>query len=207
MLVKAIEVTEFMTNCFIVGDDKTKDALIIDPGGEGQKILQEVEKLGVRVVGIVNTHAHIDHIGANSLMKETFGVDIMMHKEELPVLNSASKIGMLFGIKISQPPQPNSFLEEGALVRFGNSYLKVLHTPGHSPGGISLVSEDGNCCFAGDTLFAGSIGRTDLPGGDYDTLISSIKTKILPLGDHVKVLPGHGPATTVAAESKYNPFL
>ncbi len=207
MLVQAIEVTEFMTNCFIVGDDETKEALIIDPGGDGPRVIKEIEKLGVKIVGIVNTHAHIDHIGANSLMKETFGVDIMMHKEEIPVLESASKIGRLFGLKIEQPPQPDSLLNEGDVIKFGKSHLKVLHTPGHSPGGISLVSDDGKYCFAGDTLFAGSIGRTDLPGGDYNTLISSIKTKIIPLGNHVKVFPGHGPSTTVEAESKYNPFL
>ncbi|MCD6569775.1 MAG: MBL fold metallo-hydrolase [Deltaproteobacteria bacterium] len=207
MLLSTIAVTQFMTNCFIVGDDTTKDALIIDPGGEGQRILDEVKGMGVNIVGIVNTHAHIDHIGANRHMKEAFGVDIMMHKTELPILHGASKAGMMFGVSIDPPPEPDRFIEEGDTITFGDSSLSVLLTPGHSPGGLSFVTQDGNWCFAGDTLFAGSIGRTDLPGGNYDTLIHSIKTKILPLGDHVKVLPGHGPATTVANERKYNPFL
>jgi glyoxylase-like metal-dependent hydrolase (beta-lactamase superfamily II) len=132
----------------------------------------------------------------------------MMHEAELPLLQSASRMGRLFGIRIEQPPDPDRFLREGDVIPLGNGIsLSVLETPGHSPGGISLVTSDGKLCFAGDTLFAGSIGRTDLPGGDYHTLIASIKTKLLPLGDDVKVLPGHGPSTTLGVERRYNPFL
>jgi glyoxylase-like metal-dependent hydrolase (beta-lactamase superfamily II) len=207
MLLTTVVVTEFMTNCFIVGDEATKDAVVIDPGGEGGKILQAIENMGVKVVAVVNTHAHVDHIGALKDIKEALGVQIMLHREELPVLQTASRMARLFGVSIDEPPQPDRFLAEGDEIPFGENTLTVIETPGHSPGGISLVTADGKTCFAGDTLFAGSIGRTDLPGGDYHTLINSIKTKLIPLGDEVKVLCGHGPATAIGVERKYNPFL
>lgn len=208
MLLKTVVVTEFMTNCFILGDEQTKKAFVVDPGGEADKILSQIESLRLEVVAIVNTHAHVDHIGAIREVRDATGAQVMIHRSELPLLQSASRMGRLFGIHVEQPPDPDRFLEEGDDISLGNSLsLKVIETPGHSPGGISLVSSDGKICFAGDTLFAGSIGRTDLPGGDYHTLISSIKTKLLPLGDDVKVLPGHGPATTLGTERRYNPFL
>lgn len=207
MLLSTVVVTEFMTNCYIVGDEASKEAIIIDPGGEAKKILQEVEKMGVKVLALVNTHAHVDHIGALKDVKAALGVSVMLHQGELPVLKSASRMARLFGISIDDPPEPDRFLSEGDEIPVGSMSLKVLETPGHSPGGISLVTSDGKFCFAGDSLFAGSIGRTDLPGGDYNTLIQAIKSKLIPLGDDVKVFTGHGPATTIGAERRYNPFL
>ena len=207
MLLNTVVVTEFMTNCYIVGDDSTKEAVVIDPGGEAEKILREVEKMGVTVTAVVNTHAHVDHIGALKDVKDALGVSVMLHPGELPVLKSASRMARLFGVTIDDPPEPDRLLKEGDEIAVGGMSLKVLETPGHSPGGISLVTSDGKVCFAGDSLFAGSIGRTDLPGGDYNTLIQSIKSKLIPLGDDVKVFTGHGPATTIGTERRYNPFL
>ncbi len=207
MQFRNITVTDFMTNCFILWDEETKEGIVLDPGGDAGKILREIESEGIKIVGIVITHAHIDHIGALGAIKEATGAEIMMQTAELPVLKFASKMGGMFGVKIEQPPDPDRLLSEGDIIKFGKYSLKVLDTPGHSPGGISLIASDGISCFSGDTLFAQSIGRTDLPGGDYETLINSIKTKILPLGDKVQVYPGHGPATTVATEKRYNPFL
>ncbi len=207
MLLRTVVVTEFMTNCYIVADEDSRTALIIDPGGEGQKILKEVEKMGVTVSGVINTHAHVDHIGALKMIKDTLNPDIMMHEAELPVLKTASKMARLFGVSIDDPPEPDRYLSADDEISCGNITFKVIETPGHSPGGISLIASDGKTCFVGDSLFAGSIGRTDLPGGDYHTLIDSIKSKLIPLGDDVKVLTGHGPATTIGAERRYNPFL
>jgi hydroxyacylglutathione hydrolase len=207
MQFKNITVTDFMTNCFIIWDEETKEGLVLDPGGDAAGILREIKAENIKIIGIVITHAHIDHIGALEAIRDATGAQIMMHKAELPVLKYASKMGGMFGVKIEQPPEPDRLLSEGDVINFGKSSLKVLETPGHSPGGISLIASDGVTCFSGDTLFAQSIGRTDLPGGDYDTLIRGIKTKIIPLGDDVKVYPGHGPATTVATEKRYNPFL
>jgi glyoxylase-like metal-dependent hydrolase (beta-lactamase superfamily II) len=207
MLLSTVVVTEFMTNCYIIGDESTLDAVIVDPGGEGKKILKEVDRMGVKVSKIINTHAHVDHIGALREIKDALSPEIMMHKDEVPILRAASKMARLFGITIDDPPEPDRFLSEGDVVSCGNISLRVIETPGHSPGGISLVTQDGKFCFAGDSLFAGSIGRTDLPGGDYNILIESLKTKLIPLGDDVKVFTGHGPATTMGLERRYNPFL
>jgi glyoxylase-like metal-dependent hydrolase (beta-lactamase superfamily II) len=207
MILRTVVVTEFMTNCYIVADESTKEAVVIDPGGDGRKILQEIENMGVNVKAVVNTHAHVDHIGALKDIKDALGAEIMLHQAELPVLKTASRMARLFGVSIDEPPEPDRFLAEGDEIACGNITLKVIETPGHSPGGISLLTSDGKTCFVGDALFAGSIGRTDLPGGDYHTLIESIKTKLIPLGDDVKVLSGHGPATTMGVERRYNPFL
>jgi hydroxyacylglutathione hydrolase len=207
MQFKNITVTDFMTNCFIIWDEETKEGIVLDPGGDAAGILREIKAENIKIIGIVITHAHIDHVGALGAIRDATGAQIMIHKEELPVLKYASKMGGMFGVRIEEPPEPDRLLSEGDVINFGKYSLKVLETPGHSPGGISLIASDGITCFSGDTLFAQSIGRTDLPGGDYDTLIRGIKTKILPLGDDVKVYPGHGPATTVATEKKYNPFL
>lgn len=207
MLLRTVVVTEFMTNCYIICDEATKNAIVIDPGGEGRKILKDVEMMGATVTAIVNTHAHVDHIGALKEINDAFSPEIMLHQAELPILKTASKMARLFGVSIDDPPEPDRFLSEGDQVSCGDILLTVIETPGHSPGGISLLTADGRSCFVGDALFAGSIGRTDLPGGDYHTLIESIKTKLIPLGDDVKVLTGHGPATTIGNERRYNPFL
>ncbi len=207
MLVETVVVTEFMTNCYILADDKSKDAIVIDPGGDGARILDEIKKLGVNVKSIINTHAHVDHVGANRFLKEKLGVGVMMHRAELPILQSASKMGRLFGLNVENQPDPDGYIAEGDVITCGSCSLTVMETPGHSPGGLSFYAETQKLCFAGDSLFAGSIGRTDLPGGDYETLIASIKQRLLSLPDDVKVFTGHGPATTIGQERRYNPFV
>lgn len=207
MIVQTVVVTEFMTNCFIIGDEQSREGLVIDPGGESKKILDVVAELQLNVVGIVNTHGHVDHVGADNAVKQATGAPVMLHQADEPVFNAAAQMGRMFGVQVQQPDGPDRWLSEGDEVFFGSRSLKVMETPGHSPGGISLVLDEGGVCFAGDTLFAGSIGRTDLPGGDYETLIRSIKQRLLPLGDDCRVLPGHGPATTIGQERQFNPFL
>lgn len=208
MLLRTIVVTEFMTNCYILGDKVSHQCFVIDPGGEADKILEALEKDGMDVKAILVTHGHVDHIGAVADIKRATGAPVMIHRSELPLYQAASRMARMFGIRVLQPDDPDRFISEGDGISLdGSITLRVVETPGHSPGGVSFVEEGASICFAGDTLFAGSIGRTDLPGGNYHTLISSIKNRLLPLGDGVRVLPGHGPATTLGAERRYNPFL
>ncbi len=205
MLIKKMEVGNLMSNCYIVGCQDTSEAVVIDPGAEPDTILAVLEENNLKVKYIINTHGHVDHVGANEPVKKATNADILIHKEDAPLFsNSQENLSMYVGGELLLSP-PERLLEEGDTITFGNITLKVIHTPGHTRGGISLHGDQ--VVFTGDTLFAGSIGRTDLPGGDYQQIISSIKEKILPLGDDIKVYPGHGPVSTVAREKKTNPFL
>jgi glyoxylase-like metal-dependent hydrolase (beta-lactamase superfamily II) len=194
-----------MANCFIVGCENTKSAVVIDPGDEADKILMSLAESQLTVKYIINTHGHFDHVGANKRMKEATGADILIHQADAFMLAQISSASMAFGLKVEDSPSADRTVADGDTITFGDITFTVIHTPGHSPGGISLVAD--KMVFVGDSLFAGSIGRTDFPGGDYDTLISSIKTKLFPLGDDVKVYTGHGPATTIGQEKRMNPFL
>jgi glyoxylase-like metal-dependent hydrolase (beta-lactamase superfamily II) len=194
-----------MSNCFIVGCENTKEAVVIDPGDEANKILMVLAKLKLQVKYIINTHGHVDHVGGNKRLKEATGADLLIHSLDVPMLSRIAATGAAWGLNVEDSPPPDRMLEDGDEIKFGDITLKVIHTPGHSPGGISLYTD--GCVFVGDTLFSGSIGRTDFPGGDYDTLISSIRNKLFVLGDNIRVLTGHGPETSIATEKKYNPFV
>ncbi|MBF0398207.1 MAG: MBL fold metallo-hydrolase [Desulfobacterales bacterium] len=194
-----------MANCFILGCEKTKEGVVIDPGDEVDKILLYLANLKITVKYIINTHGHFDHVGGNKRLKTVTNASLVIHQLDAPMLSIISYSAASFGLSGENSPPPDMTVVDGDIINFGNASLKVIHTPGHTKGGISLYSE-GNV-FVGDTLFAGSIGRTDFPGGDYQTLIDSIKEKLLPLGDHVKVYTGHGPQTTIGQERRYNPFL
>lgn len=205
MIIKSLEVGPIMANCYIVGCEQTQKAAVIDPGGDADRILMTLADEKLTVEYLINTHGHFDHVGDNRRMKEATGAPLLIHAGDAPMLSRLSTDAAMFGLSAQNSPEPDRTVEEGDTVEFGEIALKVLHTPGHSPGGIALHTD--GVVFVGDTLFAGSIGRTDLPGGDYNTLIQSVRTKLFPLGDEVKVFCGHGPATTIGREKQYNPFF
>ena len=205
MVIKKLSVGPIMANCFILGCEKTKEAVVIDPGDDADRILMELAKAELTVTYLINTHGHFDHVGANKRMKEVTGATLAVHPDDAPMLSQLSRSAASFGLAAENSPEPDMLLNDGDKVTFGSITLSVIHTPGHSKGGICLYTE--GHLFAGDTLFAGSIGRTDLPGGDYDTLIASIKGKLLHLPDDTVVYTGHGPETTLLNEKRMNPFL
>lgn len=193
------------TNCYIAYDETTAEAMIIDPGAEGKRIMAEIDRLKLKVKYIVNTHGHADHIAANKYVKDATRAELLIHTEDAEMLiNPSLNLSGMMGQPISGPAA-DRLLKEGDSLKLGTTELKVLHTPGHTKGGICLVSEQ--VVFSGDTLFQYSIGRDDFPGGSYQQLINSIKTKLLPLADQIVVLSGHGPATTIGEERRGNPFL
>ena len=205
MIIKEMAVGPMMANCFIVGCDETKDAVVIDPGDDTDRILLALADLALKVRYIINTHGHFDHVGGNRKMKAATGADILIHSLDAHMLGALSSTAAAWGLSTDDSPPPDRTVEDGDRIDFGTLTLTVIHTPGHSPGGIALYTE-GNV-FVGDTLFAGSIGRTDFPGGDFGTLISSIRNKLFVLGDDVRVFTGHGPETTIGRERQFNPFL
>jgi hydroxyacylglutathione hydrolase len=205
LIIKELAVGPIMANCFIVGCERTKSAVVIDPGDEANKILMALAQSKLTVKYILNTHGHFDHVGGNQKMKDATQAEILIHKADEPMLGMLSSFGASFGLNVDNSPPADRTIDEGDKITFGDITLKVIHTPGHSPGGVSFYTD--GIVFVGDTLFAGSIGRTDFPGGDFNTLISSIKNKLFPLGDEVRVYTGHGPDTTIGMEKRYNPFL
>lgn len=199
----------FMENTYIVYDE-TKEALIIDPGcyeNEERKELDDfISENGLKITELINTHCHIDHVFGNAYVKKKYGLKLKIHKEDEATLRSVEVYAPAYGFQNYQTSQADVFFEEGDIVSFGNSELEVLFTPGHAPGHVVLFNKEEKVCIGGDVLFDGSIGRTDLPGGDYDTLISSIKDKLFLLPDDVVVYPGHGGVTTIKKEKESNPF-
>ncbi len=205
MIIQELVVGPLMANCFICGCSKTKEAVVIDPGGDADTILLSLADAKLKVKYIINTHGHFDHVSANGKMKDATGADILIHPLDAPMLEKLSSNAAFFGVSVENSPPCDQTLEEGDTVSFGDITLKVIHTPGHTPGGISLYTN--GIVFVGDTLFAGSIGRTDFPGGDFNTLISSIKTKLFNMEDDMRVFSGHGPETSIGVEKRHNPFV
>lgn len=208
--IQSFTFNPFSENMYILYDE-TKEALIIDPGCYTQLEKEELAKFiletGLKPVKLLNTHAHIDHVLGNNFVAAKYGLKLEMHEADADLLRSAPVYGQMWGIKPEPSPEPSAFLNEGDVVRFGNSKLDVLFTPGHCPGSITFFSSDEKFAIVGDVLFYGSIGRTDLPGGNHELLISSIREKLFPLGDDIVVYPGHGPSTTIGFEKQHNPFL
>jgi len=207
MIQKGLTVGLLEVNCYILGDEETKEAVVIDPGGDEDEILDVLNYNKFQLKLIIDTHGHFDHVDANQPLKEATGAQIAIHEADAQMLAQPSAEAMFFTGNRVRLSQPDILLKEGDVLTFGKYRLKVLHTPGHTPGGISLVLENHTYVYVGDLLFAGSIGRTDFPGGSFDALINAVRTKIFPLGDNYTVYPGHGPVTTVGQERKYNPFF
>jgi hydroxyacylglutathione hydrolase len=200
----------FQENTYIVSDE-TSDCIIIDPGcytkNEKQILVDFISDKKYRPVKILLTHSHIDHILGNNFLAGKYGIPIEMSEIEIPLLMAASEYGKMWGIDAEPSPEPTLFITEGKNIVFGNTLLKAIFTPGHSQGSFSFLHAESNSLFSGDVLFMQSIGRTDLPGGNYDVLMKSIKEKLLILDDEIKVYPGHGPSTTIGNERRTNPFL
>ncbi|MBZ4688027.1 MAG: hydroxyacylglutathione hydrolase [Clostridia bacterium] len=206
MILHKVQVGSLATNCYIIACKDTKEAVVIDPGDEAEKILSVITKENLKVKYIINTHGHWDHIGADRPLKEHTNADLLIHEEDAEALQEGSKNLSMYMGESAQAPKADKLLREGDIIKFGNKMeLKVLHTPGHTPGSICLVGQE--ILFSGDTVFAGSIGRTDLPGGSYNTIMESIQQKIMPLEDTFTVYPGHGPQTSMKEEKESNPYF
>ncbi len=205
MIIKALAVGPMMSNCFILGCDQTLEAVVIDPGDEADRILLSLAESKLTVKYVINTHGHFDHVGANKRVKDATGADILIHPGDAMMLDMTASSAASMGMRIENSPPADRTVQDGEIILFGDISLEVLHTPGHSPGGISLHTP--GVAFVGDTLFAGSIGRTDFPGGDHDLLLSKIRSKLFVLADDTRVLTGHGPETTIGREKRFNPFV
>jgi len=200
----------FQENTYLLINEK-KECIIIDPGcyfEEERKQLQNyIEKEGLKVTRLLNTHCHIDHVLGNKLVVTTYGVGLEIHPLEKLLLDRSPEIGKMYNIPFDPSPEPVRFLEEGEKITFGDDELEILLTPGHSPGSVCFYSAAGKFVIGGDVLFFQSIGRTDLPGGSHQTLLNSIREKLFVLPDDVTVYPGHGQSTTIGYEKQHNPFL
>jgi len=208
VILEMLTLGALYTNCYIAGCSETREALIIDPGfdrdAEAEKVLTRVEQHRLELKYIVNTHGHPDHTAGNGLLKDATGAPIIIHELDAPKLTDSSKnLSLLFGLHVTSPPADQT-LKEGDIIQAGKVQLKVLHTPGHSKGSITLLGD--NVVFTGDTLFAGSIGRYDFPDASYNEIMNSLK-RLATLPDHLKVYPGHGPTSTIGHEKRSNPFL
>ena len=200
-----------MKNGFVVACENSADAVIIDPGDEVDALLRAIAAESLDVTAILLTHAHLDHVTGVASAKAALGAPVWLHRDDLFLYEGAEAQGRMFGLPVETPPPPDRFYAPGVPVDFGDLTVDVLHTPGHCPGGVCLaIGPRGSSereLFVGDTLFAGSIGRTDLPGGDYETLMRSIREVLLQFPDETVVHSGHGPDTTIGAERRTNPFL
>lgn len=200
----------FQENTYVLYDE-SKEAVIIDPGchsASEEKALKDfIEHHQLKVVKLLNTHCHIDHVFGNQFVKNSFGVKLFIHRLDLPILQACKTAALMYGIQPFVESQPDEFLEEGQKVKFGNSELEILHVPGHAPGHVAFVNKEQKFMISGDVLFRQSIGRTDFPGCNYNDLMASIKKKLFLLDEDFEVYSGHGPVTTIGYEKKYNPFL
>jgi hydroxyacylglutathione hydrolase len=207
MILETFPVGPLHCNCTIVGDEVTHDAMVVDPGDNIPEILSRLQKHGLTLRQIVVTHAHIDHVGGAAHLRKLTGAPVVMNQQDLALLGMMEMQAGWLGVPTPEVAPPDASAEEGLRVGLVAFPAQVLHTPGHTPGSICLLFPDQDLLLAGDTLFAGSIGRTDLPGGDGRQILRSLRDRLLALPDTTRVLPGHGPETTIGEERQSNPFL
>ncbi len=205
MIIEKLVVSPLQENCYIVGDDDSGLGIVIDPGDEAQRIVAKVQQLGLTVPAVINTHGHVDHIAAAQEVKAALGANLYLPPADRRYLPKIVEHGTMFGIFGAREPEVDVDLNDGDLIPVGSFVVRVTHVPGHTPGGCLL--RIGDDVFCGDLVFSGSIGRTDLPGGDYEKMVDSLEQSILTLPDHIQLHPGHGASTTVAVERQFNPFL
>jgi hydroxyacylglutathione hydrolase len=207
MILQTLQVGPLAVNCYVVGDERTREVIVIDPGGDVRDIVSALAQARARVVAIVLTHAHFDHVMGVAGLKQETGAPLLVGADEAPILSTAKGQAAFFGLAIPAPPPPDRWLNEGQAIRAGALELKVITTPGHTPGGVCLWGEKEGILFSGDTLMRGGIGRTDFPGGSMEALLVSIRKKLLTLPPETIVYPGHGMVTTIGEEKMLNPFL
>jgi glyoxylase-like metal-dependent hydrolase (beta-lactamase superfamily II) len=212
MILETAAVGPFFKNGYVAGCERTRQAIFIDPGDEVEQLLDVIRARELQVTHILLTHAHVDHVSGVAEAKRALGAPIFLHRDDLFLYRNAVSTGMMFGLTVEEPPPVDQFYDGEGPIAFGDYEVRVVHTPGHCPGGVCLaVSKRGETApprlFVGDTLFAGSIGRTDLPGGDYDTLLRSITATLFTFPDESIVYSGHGPETTIGEEKASNPFV
>lgn len=195
----------FAENCYIVADPDSRDAVIVDPGEEADLFLARLDSEGWTARAIWLTHAHLDHIAGVAEVKRATGAPVLLHPADRPIYDAAPEQARMFGLTMPPQPAPDAPLAHGQRLTLGRYAFEVMHLPGHSPGHVAFVGH--GCALSGDVLFAGSIGRTDLPGGDTDTLLASIRERLWQVGNETIVFPGHGPTTTIGAEKRGNPFV
>jgi hydroxyacylglutathione hydrolase len=206
VIIRTIPVGITQTNCYIVGCEETHEGVVIDPGGHPKRILKAIEESGLTIRYVLNTHCHFDHMGANADVVATTGAPLALHPAELPILQARGG-AFWFGVAVKESPLPDVELEDGQVLEVGMLRFQVRHTPGHSPGGVTFYLEEEGVAFDGDVLFAGGVGRTDLHGGDWGTLVRSIREVLFALPDETVLYSGHGPKTTVGREKRSNPWV
>ncbi|MEJ7820300.1 MAG: MBL fold metallo-hydrolase [Rubrobacteraceae bacterium] len=207
MILEMLTVGPFQENCYIIGDENTGEGALIDPGDEATRIALAVEQTHLDIGRIIITHAHIDHVGAVATLVDEYACPVLLHPEAEPMLQQMPTQAMMMGVRFGKVPKVDGYIQDEEVLEVGSLRLRALYTPGHAPGHLSFYEENEGLVLSGDALFAGSVGRVDLPGGSMEVLLRSIEERLLPLPDETRVYSGHGPATTIGDERATNPFL